>query len=238
MLCWKTVAWISVAAEGRGLRALASLATFLATAGKNCGPGAANLMKHSACSSLPPSGRTQLMTSLPLIDPTTATGQTGDLLAAVHRGLGITPNMTKAMANSPALLEGYLELSGALGRGTLRPAVREQLALAVAQDNDCSYCLSAHSYLAENVAHLSADDIAAARKADASDPKTAALLAFAVSVNTTRGDISTSNLDAVRAAGATDEEIAETIGHVALNVLTNYFNKAAGVDIDFPVVLP
>jgi hypothetical protein len=34
----------------------------------------------------------------------------------------------------------------------------------------------------------------------------------------------------------TNAETAETIGHVALNVLTNYFNKAADVAIDFPVV--
>lgn len=176
------------------------------------------------------------MSALPLVDPATATGPVADMLAAVQRGLGVTPNMTKAMANSPALLKGYLGLSGALGAGVLRPAAREQIALAVAQDNACTYCLSAHSYLAEHVAHLSADDIAAARKSTAADTKTSALLAFATAVNDTRGSISTEDLAAVRAAGATDEEIAETIGHVGLNVLTNYFNKAAGVEIDFPAV--
>ena len=64
----------------------------------------------------------------------------------------------------------------------------------------------------------------------------AALLRFATAVNGSRGAIAPDDIAAVRTAGATDEEIAETIGHVALNVLTNYFNKAAGVDIDFPVV--
>lgn len=176
------------------------------------------------------------MGALPLIDPTTATGPVADLLAAVQRGLGVTPNMTKAMANSPALLKGYLDLSGALGKGVLSPATREQIALAVAQHNACSYCLSAHSYLAEHVTHLSADGVAAARQSTAADAKTAAVLAFAAAVNDSRGSITATDLDTVRAAGATDEEIAETIGHVALNVLTNYFNKAAGVDIDFPVV--
>lgn len=176
------------------------------------------------------------MSTLPLIDPATATGKTADLLTAVQRGLGVTPNMTKAMANAPALLDGYLALSAALSKGTLKAATRERLALAVAQDNACDYCLSAHSYLAEHAAKLSADDIAAARKGDNHDPKIAALLTFAVAVNTTRGSVSADDLDAVRAAGASDEEIAEVIGHVALNVLTNYFNKAAAVDIDFPVV--
>ena len=176
------------------------------------------------------------MSTLPLVDPDTATGAAADLLAAVQRSFGVTPNMTKAMANSPALLKGYLNLDGALRAGVLDAATREQIALAVAQDNACSYCLSAHSYLAEHVAHLSADDITAARTSTASDPKTAALLGFATAVNGSRGAITPDDIASVRAAGATDEEIAETIGHVALNVLTNYFNKAAGVDIDFPVV--
>jgi uncharacterized peroxidase-related enzyme len=176
------------------------------------------------------------MNNLPLVDPGTATGRAADLLAAAQRRFGVTPNMTKAMANSPALLKGYLELSGALNSGVLDGAIREQIALAVSQVNGCSYCLSAHSYLAEHVAQLSADDIAAARRSEAPNPKTAALLRFAVAVNETRGAVTADDVEAVRSAGATDEEIAETIGHVALTVLTNYFNRAASVDVDFPVV--
>lgn len=176
------------------------------------------------------------MTALKVIDPSTATGPAAELLAAVQKSLGVTPTMTKAMANSPALLRGYLDLSAALNNGTFSAAVRERLALAIAQDNACSYCLSAHTYLAEHVAKIDADEIAAARKADSHDVKVAALLAFATTVNQTRGAVDDADLVAVRAAGATDEEIAETIGHVALNVLTNYFNKAANVDIDFPPV--
>jgi alkylhydroperoxidase/carboxymuconolactone decarboxylase family protein YurZ len=51
------------------------------------------------------------------------------------------------------------------------------------------------------------------------------LLTFATAVNDCRGAVTAEQIDAVRAAGASDEEIAETIGHVALNVLTNFFNK-------------
>jgi uncharacterized peroxidase-related enzyme len=176
------------------------------------------------------------MTTLPLIDPATASEPAASLLAAVQQSLGVTPNMTKAMANSPALLKGYLEFSGALGHGALRPAVREQIALAIAQENACNYCLSAHTYLAEHVVHLGVDDIAAARRSEAVDPKTAALLAFASAVNERRGLVTAEQIADVRAAGVSDEEIAETIGQVALNVLTNFFNKAVDVDIDFPLV--
>jgi uncharacterized peroxidase-related enzyme len=176
------------------------------------------------------------MNSLPLISPEHAEGQVADLLDAVRKGLGVTPNMTRAMANSPAVLRGYLDFGEALAHGRLRPAVREQIALAVAQANGCEYCLSAHSYLAEHAARLDAETIAAARAGDSEDPHTAAILRLARAVNDGRGSLADGELAAARAAGLSDEEIAETFGQVALNVFTNFFNKAAQVDIDFPHV--
>jgi uncharacterized peroxidase-related enzyme len=175
---------------------------------------------------------------LPLVDPATAAAPLADLFTEVQRRVGATINMTRAMANSPALLKGYLDLSAALNRGVLDAATRERIALTVAQANTCAYCLSAHSYLAEHVARLDQDQITAARKATASDPKTAAILAFAAAVNDGRGSITDDDLAAARSAGLSDEELAETIGQVALNVLTNYLNKAAAVEIDFPTVAP
>ncbi len=60
------------------------------------------------------------MTRLPTIDPATATGAAGELLARTHQTLGLTPNMTKVMANSPALLKGYLDLNAAHRQGAGR----------------------------------------------------------------------------------------------------------------------
>ncbi|MCW2749617.1 MAG: hypothetical protein JWR83_727, partial [Aeromicrobium sp.] len=85
------------------------------------------------------------MAALPLVDPATATGPAADLLAAVKKSLGVVPNMTRAMANNPALLNGYLGLNGALNGGVLPVATRESIALAVGQENGCDYCLSAHT---------------------------------------------------------------------------------------------
>jgi len=175
---------------------------------------------------------------LPLVDPAGATTPVSELFEQTQRQLGVTPNMAKAMANSPVVLEGFLGLHAALVRGVLSYATRERIALTIAQANACSYCLSVHTFVAENVAKLNEEEIAAARKAAADDPKTAAILTFALAVNETRGSVTDRDLAAARAAGLTDEEIAETIGHVAINVFTNYFNKAVAVDIDFPVVEP
>jgi AhpD family alkylhydroperoxidase len=177
------------------------------------------------------------MARIDYLEPQQAGGQARELLDAVHRKLGATPNMTKAMAGS-AVLEGYLALSGALAGGTVRPAVAERIALAVAQSNECSYCLSAHSYVGEHVAKLPHEEIDAARRFRASDPRASAALRFAQAVVDGRGDVTDAEFGAARDAGLSDAELAEIVGHVALNVLTNYFNKAFAVDVDFPVVQP
>ena len=53
----------------------------------------------------------------------------------------------RVLGNSPAALEGYLSLSAAIARGVLPARVREQIALTVAEINDCGYCLSAHALI-------------------------------------------------------------------------------------------
>jgi len=178
------------------------------------------------------------MSKLPQIDPATATGAAAELLAQVQKALGVTPNMTKVMANSPALLQGYLALSGALGAGVIPAAVRERLALATAEANGCEYCLSAHTYVGANVAGVEADELERARAGESADPHTAALLALSNAVLSQRGAVSDDELEAARRAGVTDAEIGEVVGHIALNVLTNYFNILSQVDNDWPVVTP
>ena len=175
------------------------------------------------------------MSRLHAVDPSTATGKSKELLDAVKSKLGIVPNMTRVMAASPVVLESYLGFSGALAGGLLDAKTREQIALVTAQENHCDYCLSAHTAISKMVG-LKHDEIVASRHGDGSNPKTTAALTFARRVLDTKGQISDSDLAAVREAGLSEGEIAEVIAHVALNVFTNYFNIATAVDIDFPKV--
>ncbi|NDL60958.1 carboxymuconolactone decarboxylase family protein [Phytoactinopolyspora sp. XMNu-373] len=165
-----------------------------------------------------------------------ATGKAAELLAGVQKALGVTPNMTKAMANSPAVLKAYLEFSGALSGGQLPAPVRERIAILVAQENGCDYCLSAHSYIGLNLAGLDQAEVDQARKGEATDPVAEATLTLAAAVLRSRGGIDDADLKTAREGGLSDGDVTEVIAHVALNVFTNYFNKAADVDIDWPVV--
>lgn len=156
------------------------------------------------------------------------------LLNAVNKQLGSVPNMFRLISNSPAALEGYLGLSGALNKGTLPAPTRERIALAVAEINGCDYCLAAHSYLGKNLAKLDDAEIMANRNGGSTDPKADAAVRFAAKVVRERGHVGEDDLRAVRLAGYDDAQVIEIVLHVALNTWTNYLNEVAKTDIDFP----
>ncbi|MGX9180868.1 carboxymuconolactone decarboxylase family protein [Mesorhizobium sp. BHbdii] len=158
------------------------------------------------------------------------------MLHAVEEQLGVVPNLFRLVSNSPAALEGYLSLSGALARGRLPAPTRERIALAVAEINGCSYCLSAHTYLGKNLAKLDDAEMVANRGGGSNDPKAAAAVRFGAKVARDRGHIGDEDLSAVRLAGYDDAQIIEIVQHVALNIWTNYVNEVARTEIDFPLV--
>ncbi len=172
--------------------------------------------------------------SIPTADQTLDAAK--PLLAAVHKQLGVTPNLMKLVGHSPASLEGYLALSGATGKGKLPVQLRERIALAVAEFNGCDYCLSVHDYLGRNLAKISDAELHAARDGQSEDARTDAALRFALQVLRQRGQVSDAELAAVRLAGFDEASVLEIVINVSLNVLTNYVNNVAQTDIDFPKV--
>lgn len=176
------------------------------------------------------------MTRLTAVAPETANGKVKELFTAIEGKLGTVPNMMRTMGNSAAVLEGYLNLSGALGKGSLGAKTGELVAMAVAESNQCGYCLAAHTYIGTNLAHIDAAALSDARHAQAADGKTQAALQFAQTLVAKKGLVDDADVAAVKAAGYTEGEIGEIVGHVALNIFTNYFNNTANTKIDFPAV--
>jgi uncharacterized peroxidase-related enzyme len=174
--------------------------------------------------------------TIPSVDVAPAASQ--PLLEGVRKQLGSVPNLFRVVANSPAALEGYLGLNGALAKGRLDAKTRERIALAVAEINGCGYCLSAHTYLAKAIAKLDDGEITANRNGASNDPKADAAVRFAARIVGERGHVGDADISAVRVAGYDDAEIVEIVLHVVLNTLTNYVNEVAKTEIDFPVVQP
>ncbi|WP_426230437.1 carboxymuconolactone decarboxylase family protein [Pararhizobium sp. DWP3-4] len=157
-------------------------------------------------------------------------------LEAVRTQIGSLPNVFRMMSNSPAVLDAYVALNGALGKGRLDKKIRERIALAIAQKNGCEYCLAAHTYTGTHVTKLSLEEIAAARRGGSSEARAGAAVKFAVRIAEARGGISTEDVDDVKAAGFDDGELLEIVAHVAANTFTNYLNEVFKTDIDFPKV--
>ena len=176
------------------------------------------------------------MTRLKALRPEEATGKTKELYNGIQSKLGMVPNMMRTMGNSPALLESYLNFSGALGRGTIGGKTGELIALAIAEQNTCDYCLSAHSFIGEKLVGIDTTSLAEAREGKSNNPKTAAALKFAQTLVTKRGSVNDADVKSVKEAGYSDGEVGEIVAHVALNILTNYLNKTANTEIDFPIV--
>jgi uncharacterized peroxidase-related enzyme len=176
------------------------------------------------------------MTRLKALDPDQATGKTKQLFTSIKSNLGVVPNMMRTMGNSASFLDGYLSLSSALGGGSLGGKIGELIALTVAEANQCNYCLSAHTYLGLNLFKIDAAALDAAREATSTDSRIDAVLKFARILVKKGGHVSDQDVATAKAAGMTDGEIGEVVGHVALNILTNYLNNTANTEIDFPLV--
>src|SRR5213592_3488760 len=171
------------------------------------------------------------------IDPGMAKGKAKELLDAVVKKYGAAPNSFKTMANAPAVLQGFLDLSGTLEGGVLPFETRYQIAIAVSEINGCAYCLSAFTAIGRSRG-MKDETLAMCRIAGSTDPKIDALLKFAAAIVRERGAVTPEDFHKVKSAGCADEEIQEIVANVALFTFANYINLVIGTEIDFPLIMP
>lgn len=175
------------------------------------------------------------MSRLPIPTKENAPAASQALLDAVEKSLGSVPNLFRLVSLSPAALEGFLGLHGALGK-TLDLKTRQRIAIATAEVNGCDYCLSAHTYIGEHMAKMDPAELALNRQGRSNDAHADEAVRFAAKVAQNRGKVTAADLAALRAAGYTDANIIEIVANVAVNVLTNFVNNVADTDIDFPAL--
>lgn len=175
------------------------------------------------------------MARINVVTQDTANTEQRALFDAIQSQLGTVPNFLKVFANSPEALKAFLGLHGIATGGSLDPQTRERIALALAQQNACEYCLSAHTAIGRK-AGLNGAEIEANRAGTSQDARAAAAVKFARAVNEHTGDVTAAELAEVRGAGYSDAEIVEIITHVGMNILTNLIGRASRVEIDFPRV--
>ena len=175
------------------------------------------------------------MTRIAPVPPNEAVGALAETYEAIAQTLGRVPNMAQVMGAQPIYLDMYMMMRRLLSEGRLDPLAREAIAITVARENDCDYCLAAHSSAAVGLFGADPDEVTAWMSGQSADAALGARLSFARRLLETRGAVAAEDLDAIRATGASDADIIEILGVVVMNIATNYFNRLADTDIDFPV---
>ena len=161
--------------------------------------------------------------------------QSRDTLAGLAKKLGKVLNIHSGMAHSPVVLAAHKGIGDAIARyGTLDARTRETIALAVANEDGCDYCESAHT-LSGKAAGLSLDQTLAIRGNTINfDDKLGAIAAVVREAAANTGTVSDLTWKEALEAGWTEQELAETFAHLAANLFTNYFNHYAETDLDLP----
>lgn len=168
------------------------------------------------------------------VDPKKTDTTTAETLAAVKEKLGMLPNLFTTLAQSPIALNSYMQLTETVAGGKLTSKQRELIAISVAQENACGYCLSAHIAIGKSVG-LEEDNIADARKGSATVPADDAIITFALHVVRLQGGVSDEALTAIRKVVNDDGMVIEIVINVVLNIMSNYVNRVAETEVDFPM---
>jgi alkylhydroperoxidase family enzyme len=175
---------------------------------------------------------------MPTISPielATAPEAAVKLLKAVEDQIGQSMNMGRTLAHSPAMLDAYLHFLGGLEHGQLSPVLQTLVSGTVAQEMGGEYMLAAIVELGGR-AGLSAKQLQDSRHAKSDDQKTQQALEFSAKVIQEFGHLPAAEVESLRQAGFSDQQIVELIGLIALNVWRNLFNLIAQTSIDFPPV--
>ena len=157
------------------------------------------------------------------------------LLESTESRIGQPSNMLRTLAQSPAILDAYIQFNRAIDRSKMSSRLRGLLTVAIAHLMGCEYVLSIAVALGQREG-IPIEDLEAARHGFARNPKELAALQFAIRAVEKHRGISPSSVNVLEQVGYNQEEIVEIIGVIALNLFRNYFNLIAGTGPDFPVV--
>lgn len=164
----------------------------------------------------------------------TASGKSKELLLAANKKFGFTPNMYGGMAHEPALFEAYVSSYNAFRAETdFTPVEQEVIFLVISRENGCTYCVAAHSFVADMASGVPAAVTSAIRDGQPiPDAKLASLAAFVEKMTLSRGRPSDADVAAFKAAGYGERHILGVILAISIKTLSNYTNHVFKTPLD------
>lgn len=172
--------------------------------------------------------------SLPTLDADRAEPLARERLQEARTKLGFVPNMYSVMANSPGLLDTYVHgYDRFRANSGFSPAEQEVVLLAISRENGCTYCVAAHSFVADKMSGVPAEVTNAIRDGRAiPDARLAALHDFVRTMVAKRGLPGRADVQVFLAAGYSERHILEVVLAMAVKTLSNYANHLFHTPVD------
>lgn len=146
-------------------------------------------------------------------------------LKSIEKTMGFIPNALGLLANSPAALDGYEALAQQFAKTSLTPLEQQIVLLATSVENQCAFCVAAHSTVAKKNINANPAIIDAVRDGrNGPDKRINALVSFTQAVTSKRGAVHDADIQAFMNAGFTQENVLEVILGVTVKTLSNYAN--------------
>ncbi len=160
--------------------------------------------------------------------------QAKERIAMVQKANGFIPNLIGTLANSPQALEMYQEVSKMNARNSLTPEEIEVVQITAAVHNGCDFCVAGHTKIGTKLLKMPENILNALRTRTTieDNAKYQALAEFTVQLIDNRGKVSDGELQAIKDAGYSEQNILDVVMGVALATLCNYANNVAQNDIN------
>ena len=158
----------------------------------------------------------------------------GRILEAAKKGMGMIPNMYATMANNTALFDAYSHSYKTFRENAGFTSQEQEIVfLSVAYENECEYCMAAHSFVADKISNVPTEVTDAIRNdTEIQDAKYRALSLFSRVMTAKRGNPSQEDIDAFLSAGYTENHILGLIAGIGVKTMSNYFNHVFNTPVD------
>ena len=173
------------------------------------------------------------MSKFKIHDTQSAPEDARPLLDGAREKLGFVPNLYGLLAEAPKALEAYFKLSDLFGETSLTPVEQQVVLLAVSVENECRFCVAAHSTIARHMVKVDSAAVDALRdRQPIDDARLEALRRFATAVARERGEVRGAELEAFLDAGYTRQQVIEVVLGVTMKTLSNYSNHIFETPVD------
>lgn len=172
--------------------------------------------------------------NLKQVDLASADEKQKSMIEDIVKKNGALPNMYANMVNAPGLLETYLHGYDLFRRESgFSPVEQEVVFLTISYQNECDYCMAAHSVIADKMSKVPEDVTNAIRLGkEVPDAKLQALSAFTKEMFVTRGRPSEEAVKQFLNAGYTEQQVLQIILALGVKTFSNYSNHVFDTKVD------